>query len=104
MIRPDTLPRARIVVQFLITGRAAPNRFWLVLSTAGNEVCAKSPGFDEDGQVTTDTASLIRWYAGEITLAAAQRQGGMSVAAPTWLVRQLAEWGRLSPYARVQAG
>jgi DNA-binding HxlR family transcriptional regulator len=100
MIRPETLPRDRIVVQFHITGRSAPNRFWLVLSTAGNEVCARSPGFDEDGQVTTDTASLVRWYAGEITLAAAQRGGGMSVIAPAWLNRQLAGWGRLSPYAR----
>jgi DNA-binding HxlR family transcriptional regulator len=101
MIDPGSLPRARIVVQFHITGRPPPNRFWLVLSTAGNEVCAHAPGFDEDGQVTTDTASLIRWYAGEITLAAAQRGGGMSVAAPAWLARELAAWGRLSPYARV---
>ena len=89
------------MAHFHITGRAAPDRFWLVLSTAGHEVCAQSPGFDEDGQVTTDTASLIRWYAGESTLAAAQRDGGMSVTAPTWLIRLLAAWGRLSPYARV---
>ena len=100
MIDPGTLPRPRIVVQFHITGRAAPNRFWLVLSTAGNEVCAHAPGYQEDGQVTTDTASLIRWYAGEITLATAQRGGGMSATAPAWLVRELAAWGRLSPYAR----
>jgi DNA-binding HxlR family transcriptional regulator len=105
MIAPDTLPRPRIVVQFHVTGRPAPNRFWLVLSTAGNEVCVKAPGFAEDGHVTTDTASLVRWYAGEITLTAAQRGGGMSVTAPTWLVRKLAAWGRLSPYAgAVRAG
>jgi DNA-binding HxlR family transcriptional regulator len=99
MIAVDSLPRDRVVVQFDITGRAAPNRYWLVLTTGGNEVCVKPPGFTEDGVVTTDTASLVRWYAGEITLAAAQRAGGMSVAAPTWLTRQLAGWGRLSPYA-----
>ena len=99
LIAPDTLPRPRIVVQFHLTGRSPPNRFWLVLSTTGNEVCAHPPGYPEDGQVTTDTASLIRWYAGEITLAAAQRSGGMSVTAPTWLTRQLAGWGRLNPYA-----
>jgi DNA-binding HxlR family transcriptional regulator len=100
MIDPDTLPRARIVVQFHIAGRAAPNRYWLVLSATGNEVCAQSPGYDEDGQVTTGTAGLIRWYSGEISLAAAQRDCGMSVTAPSWLVRLLAAWGRLSPYAR----
>jgi len=99
MIVPGSLPRPRIVVLFHITGRPAPNRFWLVLSTTGNEVCAQAPGFTEDGQVTTDTAGLIRWYAGETGLAAAQRAGGMSVTAPAWLVRQLAGWGRLNPYA-----
>jgi DNA-binding HxlR family transcriptional regulator len=99
LIARDTLPRPRIVVQFHITGRSPPNRFWLVLSTTGNEVCAHPPGYTEDGQVTTDTASLIQWYAGEMTLAAAQRSGGMSVTAPTWLTRQLADWGHLNPYA-----
>jgi len=99
MIDPASLPRPRIVVQFHVTGRRPPNRFWLVLTATGNEVCATSPGFAEDGHVTTDTASLVRWYAGEITLAAAQRAGGMTVTAPTWLTRQLGAWGRLSPYA-----
>lgn len=99
LIARDTLPRPRIVVLFHITGRSPPNRFWLVLSTTGNEVCAHPPGYTEDGQVTTDTASLIQWYAGETALAAAQRSGGMSVTAPTWLIRQLAGWGRLNPYA-----
>jgi DNA-binding HxlR family transcriptional regulator len=102
MIATDSLPRSRVVVHFHVTGRPQPNRFWLVLSSTGNEVCAQSPGFVEDGQVTTDTASLVRWYAGEITLATAQRAGGMSVNAPTWLVKQLAGWGRLSPYAGVR--
>lgn len=99
MIAPETLPRPRIVVLFHLVGRARPNRFWLVLSATGNEVCARAPGFAEDGQVSTDTAGLIRWYAGEVTLAAAQRAGTMSVTGPAWLVRQLAGWGRLSPYA-----
>lgn len=101
MIAPDTVPRRRIVVQFHITGRSGPNRFWLVVSTSGNEVCAHSPGFPEDGLVTTDTASLIRWYAGEMSLGAVQRTGGMAVTAPTWLVRQLGAWGRLNPYLGV---
>jgi hypothetical protein len=87
------------VVAFQVTDRRAPNRFWLVLASTGNEVCVQSPGFAEDGQVTTDTAHLVRWYASEITLAAAQRDGGMAVTGPRWLERQLAVWGRLNPYA-----
>ena len=88
----------RTVVVFQITDRRPPNRFWLVVTPDGNEVCARSPGFPEDGHVTTGTATLVRWYAGEITLATAQRHGGMTVTAPRRVVRKLAAWGRLNPY------
>jgi DNA-binding HxlR family transcriptional regulator len=99
LIDPATLPHPRVVVLFRVTDRPPPDRFWLVLAGTGNEVCVRSPGFAEDGQVTTDVAHLVRWYAGEITLAAAQRAGGMTVAAPRWLERELSAWGRLNPYA-----
>jgi DNA-binding HxlR family transcriptional regulator len=100
LIPPETLPRARIVVEFHIVDRRAPDRYWLVLSHTGNEVCAKSPGFAVDGLVTSDTETLVRWYAGELALSAAQRAGGMTLTAPRWLSEQLAGWGRLNPYTR----
>jgi DNA-binding HxlR family transcriptional regulator len=99
LIDPAALARPRVVVGFHITGRRPPNRFWLVVSRAGNEVCAHDPGFAQDGHVESDTAHLVRWYAGEISLGAALRDGGMTVTAPPWLERRLAEWGRLNPYA-----
>jgi len=99
LIDPAGLPQPRIVVGFHLTGRRPPNRFWLVVGTNGNEVCAHDPGFGEDGHVRTDTAHLVRWYAGEISLGAALRDGGMTVTAPPWLERLLAAWGRLNPYA-----
>ncbi|MDG4821069.1 helix-turn-helix domain-containing protein [Asanoa sp. WMMD1127] len=99
LIAPATLPRLRIVVEFHVRDRRAPDRFWLVLSRTGNEVCARSPGFPVDGLVSADTATLVRWYAGEIALSTAQRGGGMSVSGPRWLVEQLRAWGRLNPYA-----
>ncbi|GIJ60149.1 winged helix-turn-helix transcriptional regulator [Virgisporangium aurantiacum] len=104
-VDPDSLlPRGRVVVRFDLTDGRPPHRFWLVVDKAGNEVCVDPPGHAEDGVVTTDTASLIRWYAGEVTLGAAQRTGGMTVAAPRWLERELVRWGRFSPYAHVAAG
>ncbi|GAA3382056.1 winged helix-turn-helix transcriptional regulator [Cryptosporangium minutisporangium] len=99
MIAPDTLPRSRVVVRFHVTGSPVPNVFWLVLSATGNEVCVKFPGFAEDGHVSADTATLVRWYAGELSLDAARRSGRMTVTAAPWLVEQLAGWGRLNPYA-----
>ena len=102
MIDPDSLHRARVVVRLDLTDARGPNRYWLVLGQTGNEVCVEPPGFPDDGVVTSDTASLVRWYAGQQTLGAAQRAGGMTVAAPRWLERELAGWGRLSPYIGIE--
>ena len=79
-----------------------PHRYWLVAVRNGNEVCVEPPGYAEDGVVTTDTAALVGWYAGELPLGAAQRAGRMTVTGPRWLERELARWGRLSPYAGVE--
>ncbi|HET6532273.1 MAG TPA: helix-turn-helix domain-containing protein [Actinoplanes sp.] len=103
LIDRSALPRPRIVVGFRITDRRPPNRYWLVVAGSGNEVCVHDPGYGEDGRVETDTAHLVRWYAGEIGLGTAMRDGGMTVTAPPWLERQLAAWGRLNPYT-VPAG
>jgi DNA-binding HxlR family transcriptional regulator len=98
MLDPSSLPRDRVVVRFELTGARGPHRYWLVAGRTGNEVCAEPPGYPEDGVVTADVAALVRWYAGEVTLGAAQRTGGMTVTAPRWLERELARWGRLSPF------
>jgi hypothetical protein len=52
--------------------------------------------------VTTDVSSLVRWHAGQLGLGAALTTGSMTVAAPPWLERELARWGRLSPFADIE--
>lgn len=102
LIEPASLPRRRIVVRFDLIDRSRPNRYWLVLAMTGNEVCVQPPGFDEDGIITTDANWLIRWYSGAVTLADARRAEAITVAAPPWLARALAGWGRLSPFAGIR--
>jgi hypothetical protein len=103
LIEPESLPRSRAVVRFDLTGapRGARPRLWLLLDRTGNEVCVESPGFPEDGVVTTDSSSLVRWSAGQLSVEAARETGGMTVAAPPWLERELSRWGRLNPFGGV---
>lgn len=101
-IDPGSLPQPRVVARFDITGKRAPNRFWLVASSSGNEVCVHPPGFDEHAVVTTDTDALMRWQAGQHTLAQAQKSGAMTVTGARWATRELARWGTLSPFAGIQ--
>jgi len=103
LIDPQSLPRPRVVVRFDVRRGRGATRFWLLLNRAGNEVCVESPGFPEDGVVTTDTSSLVRWYAGQLSLEAAQDAGGTTVVAPPWLERELSRWGRLNPYAGIES-
>jgi hypothetical protein len=102
LIDPGSLPQPRVVARFDITGKRAPNRFWLVASSSGNEVCVHPPGFDEHAVVTTDTDALMRWQAGQQTLAQAQKSGAMTVTGARWATRELARWDTLSPFAGIQ--
>jgi DNA-binding HxlR family transcriptional regulator len=102
MIDPESLPRARVVVRFDLRPSRPARRFWLLLHSTGNEVCMEAPGFPDDGVVTTDVGSLVRWHTGRLGVGTAQEAGGMTVAAPPWLERELARWGRLSPFAGIE--
>src|SRR4051812_21839697 len=102
LIEPASLPRPRVVVRFDVAGARTPDRFWLLLDRTGNEVCVQPPGFPDDGVVTADTSSLVRWCSGQLTLADALAGGGMTVAACPWLERELARWGALNPYGGIE--
>lgn len=104
LIDPAGLPRDRVVVRFDLACRSRPSRYWVVATRRGSEVCVRPPGFDEDGVVTTDPYWLVRWHNGSVSLGAAQKAGGMTVTAPPWLTRTLADWGRLSPFAGITRG
>ncbi len=102
LVDPASLPQPRVVVRFDVRGARPPDRYWLLVDRTGNEVCVEPPGFPDDGVVSTDTSSLIRWYSGRLGLGAAQEAGGMTVAAPPWLERELARWGRLNPFGAIE--
>jgi hypothetical protein len=104
LIDPVSLPRPRVVVRFDVQRSRTPRHFWLLLDRLGNEVCAETPGFADDGLVTTDVGALVRWCAGQLDLPGARDAGQMTVTAPPWLERELARWGRLNPYAGIERG
>jgi DNA-binding HxlR family transcriptional regulator len=101
MIHLDELPRRRVVVRFDVPGTRSPNRFWLVVGSGEREVCVNDPGYGDDAVVTCDTATLVAWHCGRLTLGQAQRDGRMRVVATPADERMLDGWGRLSPFAGV---
>jgi hypothetical protein len=85
-------------------GGPGPVRYWVLAGGQGNEVCVTPPGFAEDGTVRTDPAWLYRWHCGHVSLAQAERAGGMVVTGPRWLHRMLSDWGPAEPVQRHRSG
>jgi DNA-binding HxlR family transcriptional regulator len=94
----DTLPRRRVVVRFDVPAHPPPNRTgWSWAPTSVRCACTTRAGGD-DAAVTSDTATLVAWHCGRLTLGQAQRAETQVVAMPAD-ERMLDAWGRLSPFA-----
>ena len=102
LIPTDELPRDQVVVEFVVSGLAEPDRIWLLASGEGTEVRTEDPARVVDGVVRCDAEVLIDWHNGRLPLSTAIRQGQCTVDGPRWLVRLLGAWGRLSPFASVR--
>jgi DNA-binding HxlR family transcriptional regulator len=101
LIDPASLPQPRVVVRFDVRGDRGLRRLWLLLEPDGNEVRMRAPDPPDDGVVVTDTSSLVRWYAGRLSLHDARAAGAMAVWGPPWLERELVRWGQLGPCAGI---
>jgi DNA-binding HxlR family transcriptional regulator len=97
----EALPERRVVVRFDLTDDSRPDRYWVLLSPTGTEVCVQAPGFAEDLIVTTDTGTLVAWHSGRLSLAVARRAELMRIDGMPALVRAFGRWGGLSPFAGV---
>ena len=102
-IHRDLLPEGRTVVEFDFTGPRG-RRVWLLLQPREVSVCVTPPGFDSDVVVRADLAFFYRLWLGQVEYDAAIRSGGVVVAGPQALVRQLPRWLMWSPMARFVEG
>jgi DNA-binding HxlR family transcriptional regulator len=102
LVDRERLPKRRIVVRFDLVDDPSPTRYWVLLSRADTEVCVQAPGYPDDLVVTTETAWLVKWHTGLVSLGAAQRADKFSLDGPRWLVREFPRWGGLSPFAGIR--
>jgi hypothetical protein len=101
-LRRDQLPDRRIVIQFDFTGRARPERYWLVIKFGDTEICKKYPGLDEDLYITAEAEAFVKWHAGQLSWAAAIRDGRIQLHGPSWLVRAFPTWNARSMFAHIK--
>ena len=103
-VNPAALPAERTVVQFVFTELPLRHRYWWLVHEGGEvDLCPIDPGDVAALEVRTTLKVMTRVWMGEVTLAAAQRSGALSLCGAGDLKRCVAEWLRLSPYAGIAA-
>jgi hypothetical protein len=97
----DKLPPRRVVVWFDLTDRPR-EQYWMLVDGQESELCVKSPGFDEDIVVTTDSITLTNVHRGRLTFGLALSTGRLQIDGLPEFVGAFPSWGGLSPFAEVR--
>jgi DNA-binding HxlR family transcriptional regulator len=101
-LRRDRLPDRRVVIRFDFTGRQRGEVFWLLIEHGETEICKEYPGLDEDLYITAEAEAFVKWHAGQLTWAAAIRDGRIQLYGPSWLVRAFPTWNARSKFADIK--
>ena len=88
----DALPTRPVVVRVeLADVPVRQGRRFLLLRKSEVSLCPRNPGFPEELVVHSDRRTLAAWWRGDVTLAAARRDG-LRVDGPRALVAQFPRW------------
>ena len=101
-IAVEALPAGRTVLYFEFTdipGEA--NRWWIVVTDEGIDVCNVDPGFDVRVGVRTGLRTLTLVWRGDLTWAAAIQSEDLHLYGETPACRALPTWLTLTPFASV---
>jgi DNA-binding HxlR family transcriptional regulator len=96
------LPAGRTAVQFTFPEVPARARnWWLVITPGDIDVCDSDPGYPIAVSVTASLREMTRVWRGDVSWTEAQRSGGVDLAGPTQLRRELPHWFTPSVFAAV---
>jgi DNA-binding HxlR family transcriptional regulator len=92
--------RDRYVVEFQFTGTVRGHRrYWLVFDQGEVDLCYKDPGFEIELYVISPLRTLTQVWLGHITLAEAQRSGGLRFDGNAREIAAFRSWFALSLFA-----
>ena len=89
------LPGGRTVIQFIFTGLAKFNRWWIVIEDDGErELCVENPRKETDVQIRSDVRTMAEIWAGDTEIRAASKDGRLQLQGHPDLIRTLSSWLR----------
>ena len=97
------LPAGRTVIEFDLPGLRKFRRWWIVVEANGTrELCSNYPGQAAQLTLRLDPRTLGEIWTGDITIAAALKQGRLSATGDPGLVRSLPTWLRPGALAHIR--
>jgi DNA-binding HxlR family transcriptional regulator len=103
-VRPEHLPRRRIVVAFEFAGAPrGQSNWWLVNEQTEVDLCLNDPGYEVDLYIATDVRTMTAVWMGDASLQSAIASGALEAHGPTDLRRRLGDWLGLSAFAPIRS-
>ncbi len=101
-VRPEAFGGRQCVVSLTLTDQNTGRRNWWFVTTAGGtELCYDEPGFEVDLYLTTDLATVIHIYRGDMTPATALARGSLQADGAAWARKALPRWLVPGPFAHL---
>jgi DNA-binding HxlR family transcriptional regulator len=103
-VRPGMLPAGRRVIRFELHDQPpSKRRWWFVNEESTAQICFKDPGFDVDLYFSTDLATLIYVWRGDVSLGRALESGRLEVLGEAAMRKALPAWLGLGVFANVKS-
>src|SRR5262245_9113512 len=94
-LEPETLPDARVLVEFTFPDEPPTNRrYWLLAERRVAEVCYSHPGGEPDVFVTAGSEAFTKWHLQLLDWRTALADGSITVTGPAKLARSVPTWNR----------
>ena len=91
---------SRYVTEFQLTGQVSGHRrYWVVFEHGEVDLCYKDPGFEVALYVVSPLRTLTKVWLGHVTLAEAQRSGGLKLEGNARDIAAFRSWFALSLFA-----
>lgn len=100
-VRPEPLPRRRVVVQFIYSDQPPARRdWWLLIEPEGEtDLCSVDPGFDVDLFVRCALRTMTAIWMGVKEIDRAVADDDLMLVGPPEITRDMSAWLGLSPFA-----
>jgi DNA-binding HxlR family transcriptional regulator len=101
-LKTEHLPTGRTVLNVEFADLRTMRHWWLIVQAGEVDVCLDDPGFEVDIWIGCTLLTLTQVFMGDLSIAAAQATGLLSLSGNGRLIRNMSRWFGLMPFSQAQ--